>query len=200
MTILQPTWLYKSITVDNLAQIQAECLAVFNKHYTTAFGGRGFTFIYIDQDILRAEAPTYIQFLKEIDLYEKWSATAMIGMIGESRLTDSPIHVDSTDWLARSYALNIPIVNCGDSNTVWYNVAERDELSYSSDDTRFTTVQTFKPETSTEIGRMSSNNPAWINVGIPHRAENNNANLRLLFSTRFYPELHDYFLETNNGR
>jgi hypothetical protein len=194
--MLQPSWLYKSITVDNLSCIQDECLAVFNKHYSLVFGNRGFTFSYVDQDILRSEAPAYIQFLKDIELYDKWSTTAIIGVIGESRIIDSPIHVDSTNWLARSYALNIPIINCNDSHTVWYDVSDDDIITYSSNDARFNTVQTFKPESSTEIGRMVASNPAWINVGIPHRAENNNKDLRLLFSARFYPELHDYFSET----
>lgn len=195
-TTSKPTWLYKSVDVTNLELIQSEILAVFNKHYPHVFGDRGFIFTYVDQDILRAEAPHYVAYLNELGLYDKWTKSVLVGTMGEARLKDSPIHVDSEDWKVRNFALNIPIVNCNDSNTVWYDVKEYDEEAYSGDDQTakgYKTARGFKPETSVEIGRMPASNPAWINVAIPHRAENNNSELRLILSTRFYPELHDYF-------
>jgi len=191
----KPSWLYKPISnIQNIKNIQKECLSVFENHYSDAFGNRGFMFCYVDQDILKNECPTYTAYLKEIGLYDKWCRTVFIGTKTEKRLEDSPIHVDSEDWESRCYALNIPVVNCEDSYTVWYDVQEYDEEAYSGDDERIghKSARGFKPQTSTEIGRLNSNIPAWINVAIPHRAENSNPNLRFLVSTRFYPEIHDF--------
>jgi len=194
--MMQPTWLYKTVIVPDLEQIQQEVVAVFNKHYPNVFGDRGFTFTYAEQDILREEAPAYTDYLKSLGLYDNWAKSVLIGTKGQERLKDSPIHVDSEDWKTRCYALNIPLINCENSHTVWYEVKEYDEDAYSGDDQTakgYKTARGFKPETSTEIGRLATINPAWVNVSIPHRAENDNAGLRLIISTRFWPEIHDYF-------
>ena len=169
---------------------------VFYKHYPDVFGDRGFTFTYADQDILRAEAPAYIEYLKSLGLYERWVKSVLIGTCGDQRTKDSPIHVDSEDWQTRCYALNIPLINCEHSHTVWYDVKEYDEDAYSGDDQTtkgYKTARGFKPETSTEIDRLATINPAWVNVSVSHRAENANSDLRLIISTRFWPEVHDYF-------
>jgi|688.fasta_scaffold310130_2 hypothetical protein len=195
-TISKPTWLYKTINVPNIDQIKKECMDVFYKHYPNVFGDRGFTFTYADQDILRAEAPAYTEYLKSLGLYDRWAKSVFIGTCGDQRIKDSPIHVDSEDWQTRCYALNIPLINCEHSHTVWYDVKEYDEDAYSGDDQTakgYKTARGFKPETSTEIDRLATINPAWVNVSVPHRAENSNSDLRLIISTRFWPEVHDYF-------
>lgn len=193
----KPTWLYKLVNnVTNLNLIQDEMLTVYKKYYSNSFGDKGFMFCYVSLDIIREECPNYIAYLKEIELYDKWCLTVFIGVKSEKRLTDSPIHIDHDDWKVRSYALNIPIINCEDSYTVWYDCKERNYDYAPMDAERNPKVNksalAFRPETSTEIGRLNVNNPAWINVSIPHRAENNNPNLRFLASARFYPELHDF--------
>ena len=195
-TISKPTWLYKTIDVPSIDQIKKECMDVFYKHYPNIFGDRGFTFTYVDQDILRTEAPAYTEYLKSLGLYDRWVKSVFIGTCGDQRIKDSPIHVDSEDWQTRCYALNIPLINCEHSHTVWYDVKEYDEDAYSGDDQTvkgYKTARGFKPETSTEIDRLATINPAWVNVSVPHRAENANSDLRLLISTRFWPEVHDYF-------
>ena len=195
-TISKPTWLYKIVNVPNIDNIKKECLAIFYAHYPDVFGDRGFTFTYIDQDILRAEAPTYIDYLKSLNLYDRWTKSGFIGTKGIERVKDSPIHVDSEDWQTRSYALNIPVINCENSHTVWYDVKEYHDDAYRGDDQTtkgYGTARCFKPETSTEIGRLATINPAWINTTVPHRAENDNSDLRLIISTRFWPEIHEFF-------
>jgi hypothetical protein len=194
--ISKPIWLYKPVDVPNVDQIKQECMSIFHKHYPDVFGDRGCTFTYVDHDILREEAPGYIAYLKELGLYDQWAKSAFVGTMGENRYRDTPIHIDSDDWQTRCYALNIPLINCENSHTVWYDVKETDDNIYSGDDQSekgYRSTRGFKSESSTEIGRMSANNSAWINVSIPHRPETNNRNLRLIISTRFWPEIHDYF-------
>ena len=192
----KPTWFFKTVDVPDIEKIKQECIGVYQQHYANLFGDRGFTFTYVDQDILRAEAPAYIKYLKNLGLYDKWAKSVLIGTLGEQRLKDSPLHVDSENWQERCYALNIPLINCEHSHTVWYDVTEYDDDVYGGDDHSdkgYRTARGFKAESSTEIGRLATINPAWVNVSIPHRAENDNAELRLIISTRFWPEIHDYF-------
>ena len=66
----KPSWLYKSVNVENIEIIKKECSDIVTKHFPNIFGDRGFTFTYVDKDILRNEAPTYVQILKDFNLYE----------------------------------------------------------------------------------------------------------------------------------
>ena len=190
--MIKPTWLYKPVIIENLQQIQKECIDIYNKHYSESFGEYGFTFTYIDLEILRDEAPSYITYLKELGLYDKWVKSIFVGTKGDRRWDDSQIHVDSEDWETRSYALNIPVINCEDSYTVWYDVTEYD---FQHQDALYKAARGYDLATSTEIGRMPASKTALINVAVAHRPVTNNPNTRLLISTRFYPEIHDYFKE-----
>jgi hypothetical protein len=192
--ISKPSWLYKPVDVSNLDNIKLEFQTIFNKHYSNVFGDRGFTFSYLDKDIVRAEAPSYIQVLKDLGVYDRWTSCVFVGTLGDARHKDSPIHVDTEDWQSRSYALNMPVINCEDSHTVFFEATIPDSDAYlSGDSTGYKTARGFKEEGSREIGRWNVESPAWVNVTIPHRAENSNPDLRLIISSRFWPEIHDYF-------
>jgi hypothetical protein len=197
MITTRPTWLYKPINITNLDSIKSECLNVFNKHYSNAFGNRGFTFTRIDQDILRAEAPSYVQALKDLGLYDRWTNSIFSGTVGENRYEDSPIHIDNDDWNTRCYSLNMPVVNCENSYTLFYKSNTPGPTApipeWIIDAASYKVGGSFREEDCQEIGRCNVEQPAWINVTIPHRAVNNNPDMRLIITTRFYPELHDYF-------
>lgn len=190
----KPGWLYKPADIKNVNNISDEVYQVYKKHYPDIFEGRGFTFTYINKEILRAEAPSYISALVELGLYDKWATSIFVGTQGEHRQVDSPIHVDTEDWQSRCYALNIPVVNCDDSYTVFYDPVTRDPDAYLSGDSKaYATARGFSEEGAVELGRWPVKKPAWVNVCIPHRAENSNSETRLIISTRFWPEIHDYF-------
>ena len=202
MVETRPTWLYKNVNINNLDAIRSECLAVFNKHYANSFGGRGFTFTRINQDILRAEAPSYTRALKDLGLYERWTNSVFVGTEGTARYEDSPIHVDHTDWNVRCFSLNMPIINCKDSYTVFYEAKDPGPSgplpSWIVDAASYKVGGSFREEDCREIGRHNVEHPAWINVTVPHRAVNDNADMRLIISTRFYPEVHDLFDDPDN--
>lgn len=198
--VSKPTWMYKPVHVNNLEQIKKEFENIYKQHYSNIFKDRGFAFTYLDKDIVRDNAPIYIQFLKDLKLYDKWTSCIFVGTSGDKRLVDSPIHVDTEDWQSRSYALNLPVMNCENSYTVFYNASKPNAQAYFGDEpvTGWATARGFDFDGAIEIGRWNVEQPAWINVCIPHRAENNNPNTRLIVSSRFWPEIHEYFDDTNN--
>ena len=188
-----PTWLYKPTNVSNINAVQKELLDIQATHYSDLFNGRGFTLTYLDKELVKTSAPSYVQMLSELGLYDRWTSTLIIGTTGESRLEDSAIHVDTENWQERCYGLNLPLLNCEDSYTVWYDAKEKDANAYIGNEhiTGQGTARTFT-NNATEIGRMSATQPAWINVCIPHRPECDHNKTRLILSTRFWPEVHEY--------
>jgi hypothetical protein len=202
MITTRPTWLYKLVDIANLDSIKSECLNVFNKHYSNAFGNRGFTFTIIDQDILRAEAPSYIQVLKDLKLYERWNTSVFAGTMGNNRYEDSPIHVDNDDLNTPCYSLNMPVVNCENSYTLFYKSNTPGPTApipeWITDAASYKAGGIFQEEDCREIGGHNVEHPAWVNVAIPHRAVNDNADMRLIICARFYPEVHDLFNDSDN--
>lgn len=109
------------------------------------------------------------------------------------------IHTDSGD---QSTALNIPVMNCEKSYTVWYRTKDKlddgHELSYVKSDSLLSKdsfdeylrydSDYFDFNSSEEIDRVECNRPLWVNYKIPHRPEVEHNNLRILASIRFDSE------------
>jgi len=181
-----PKWLYKTIEVNNLRAIQAEILPIVFKKIPNFMTDRP-QFMHVMRDEIEPFAPRYTEFIKQHGVIEKWHWSAIITTdLG----VDFDIHVDSTDWKTRCYGLNIPIINCEDSYTVWYD-AEIEGKVYDESDFR-SVVRIQKPNTvANEVGRLDTSQPAWINTSIPHRPESTHKRPRAIISARFDPELHD---------
>lgn len=189
----KPTWLYKPVKVSNLVKVQKEVLDLQADHYSDLFKGRGFCFVYLDKELLKTQAPSYVQMLSSLGLDDRWTSSIIIGTTGTSRLEDSAIHIDTENWQERCYGLNIPLLNCEESWTVWYDAKERDPNGYLGDEphTGWGTARSYT-NNATEIGRMPATETAWVNVCVPHRPECDHSNTRLILSTRFWPEVHEY--------
>ena len=181
-----PKWLYKPIEVENLKEIQREIIPIIYKKIPDFFKAEP-QFIHIMRDEIEPFAPLYTEFIKKFGVIEQWYWCAIITTnLG----LDFNIHVDSTEWEKRCYGLNLPIINCEGTYTVWYD-AEIESTFF--DDADFRSVARIKkPNTdATEIGRWDMSNPAWINTSIPHRPESTHKKPRAIISARFDPELHD---------
>lgn len=190
----RPEWLYQPVTVHNLPDVQQQCFEVFKNHYPNIFDGKGLTIHYIDREILKEEAPAYVDAINSLGLLDRWSTSIFVGTQGNQRDTDSRIHIDNPDWTHRCYAFNMPVVNCESSWTVFYKCDEEDlDTTLIGDRDNYKVARVFKTQSCHEIGRLPANQPAWVNVSNPHRPVTNNNETRLLISTRFWPEVHDRF-------
>jgi hypothetical protein len=180
-----PTWLYKKINVPDQIKIQHELLAV-SKFIIEDIDNLTPEFHYVSRDKIDDMIPVTKIFLDQLGILDRWKYLALIT---GNRGSTLPIHVDGTDWIHRSYGLNIPVLNCEDSFTVFYN-AEFDAPFFDSTDPRASALSC-KQDTAIEIDRVESSNPAWVNILIPHRPVINHLMPRILASFRFSPELHD---------
>ena len=114
-----------------------------------------------------------------------------------------PIHIDHYDpeWI--SFVLNIPVLNCNGSSTIWYDSIpdENDDMpDYISSLTIHGRVATrCVQDNVNEIGSCDANIPHWINVSIPHAPKCTHSKLRINCSLRFHPKIHEVLInETFN--
>ena len=118
-----------------------------------------------------------------------------------------PIHVDYANE-EKFLAVNIPLLNCDDSYTTWYNADIDPQLhinetknqlgpkrlliydesgdDYITGETSYWCVQ----EGAVQVNSVETTKPMLVNVSIPHRPEVKHDRLRVVFSLRFvFPEL-----------
>ena len=98
----------------------------------------------------------------------------------------------SLEWQRCCFGLNIPILNCEDSWTVWYDAETDLSPEFNEYDVRKSARRCLS-ENAVELCRMPASTPAWVNISIPHRPVTTHNKLRAVISARFMPELHDYF-------
>jgi hypothetical protein len=101
------------------------------------------------------------------------------------------LHVDGIEI---DIALNMPVLNCHNSFTVWHDTdPENQQLlmgyyNYNTIDSGASEklAIAFGPTSElTEIGRCSVNKPHWININVPHQAQSDHSQFRVNASFRF---------------
>ena len=111
----KPEWYYKPIVVPELSLIQDEVNKFLPDLLSTQ---QEIGFYYIKRDQIETLFPCYTAMLKKMGLIDRWTYSAIIATEGHREF---PIHIDSLDWEDRCFGLNIPILNCENSWTVWYD-------------------------------------------------------------------------------
>lgn len=184
-----PTWLYKPVEVDNLSLIQEELMPILYREIPD-FDNDPPHFIYVPRENIEPYAPRYTEFIASLGIVNRWYGSALVTT---NRGIPYPIHVDGLDWHQKCYGLNLPLINCDDTYTVFYDAEIETEAFTSRGDPK-NSARKIKPGTTpTEIGRWESNKPAWINTRIPHCPLSNHTRPRAIISARFYPEVHEIF-------
>ena len=183
----KPDWLYKLVDVANLEQIQKELVPIlYNKYPTFDIPSETIKYVPVARNEIELNAPAYTNYIKSLGLINKWTFSLIIIV---SNISEENIHVDHTDYNQRCYGLNLPLINCEDTYTVWYNATLENESP--TDIKSLQNARNIKTDLPyNEIGRLEVSNSAWINVSIPHVAENKKDKPRALISARFNPEVH----------
>lgn len=110
-----------------------------------------------------------------------------------------PIHIDhyNADWMR--FGLNIPVLNCKGSSTIWYDSMpdDNDDMpDYISSLSRHGRIATkCVQDHVAEIGSCDANTPNWINVSIPHAPKCTHSKLRINSSLRFHPKIHELLID-----
>lgn len=189
-----PDWYYRKCAIDAelLTAIQQELepnIEQLVPGYTEVRG----QFARADLATVKQLSPGLVKFINSLGLMNRWTDVSIITANNQNSFR-WPIHIDDNTF-GRCIALNIPILNCAGSYTVWY---ESDEpVKSSADPKSLNSAESYSlyyaDDKSQEVKRMDANQCAFINVGRPHRPVVEHMLPRVLISARFSPELFDYF-------
>jgi len=177
--------LYKIINIPNQDEIVKELKNNFPLYFGNITEDRS-QFYGCNVKLVKEVCPLLGNFLRSVNLYDRWLGGG-ISIIGPSIM---PVHTDS-DKPLRIYALNIPIFNCQDSYTVWYNPIDPtkfEKKEYVSNDVKVISNH-YSKDNIVELDRVCSDSVVFVNIKTPHHGINHSSNLRALISLRFIPEL-----------
>jgi hypothetical protein len=183
-----PDWLYQTPALDAnaLPLIQKELLklSLVTKDNLVPYSS---TFVIYgmhpeQRKNIFDRCPVLIQELLRLKLL---GSLSYIGLISVDANKEFPPHIDTLD-----VGLNIPLYNCDNTYTVWYDAEILDQPlpDYAIGSSFVETARIVDPKNAVEIGRVEANQPWWINTNIPHRPETHHDQLRLAASIRFLPE------------
>lgn len=189
MILKKPTWLHKPISVDNLEAIQEEMLPILYREIPN-FDTAEPTFCFVLRPKIEKFAPLYTKFLESFGLLNRWYYSAFVTTNGDHKFS---IHVDSLEWKTRSYGLNLPLINCDGTYTVFYDAEIETKPEYDANNPVNSARLIKKDTTGTEIFRFPASQPAWVNTTIPHAPVSTHTKPRAIISARFNPEVHELF-------
>jgi hypothetical protein len=196
MPISRPEWLYKIVDIDNLDHIQSELQFIFQHCYKDTINHHLDKLTNqlneIDKKLIFKHAPVYVELLKQLNLYDRWSRTYF--SITTPEVTEYIIHKDRNDWKEKCFGFNLPVQNCQDSYTVFYKI-KQNATAYTGMPWYPWVPCWSKDDVEYELGILPSIQSAFINTSYPHCAFTNHNLVRVICTTRFHPEIFDYPFE-----
>ena len=125
-------------------------------------------------------------------LYGKKISTVE-SLIFQSRPNENPlIHIDGKNVdrkYASEVALNIPLLNCENSQMIWYEGNYGLSLVPTDGNQKVYSLKIHWVEGPGEIFCQEIATPALVRVDVPHRVVNQQNKPRLMLSMRFSPDL-----------
>ena len=188
-----PDWLHlpAAINSDKLKDIQKELMHLASASITDISSSPS-QFINVDDlDLVKKLCPVLMGELKRLDLYD---LLFMVSIITVRPGYYFRIHVDYPDPTRLSFGLNIPVLNCKDSYTIWYDtkVIPHEYLpDYIVTSPLVSVAQPCDEKNAKEIDRVECSTPSWINNYVPHKPHCNHNKFRINSSLRFFNKIYE---------
>lgn len=182
-----PDWLYQraNLNLDVLPEIKKELLQIFEFSKQSCLVPYTSTFMGLNADQVK-NCPMLFQELDRLKLKETFEFLAFISVVSDQEF---PAHVDGGDG---DIGLNIPLLNCSGTYTVWYNgnikVAGKKFPEHVIGAQIVENARPGDPEGLVEIDRIEADIPYWINVNVLHCPVTTHNNFRVAASLRFAPD------------
>lgn len=182
-------WLYKipKLNLSKLPIMQKELLQIFE--LSKNFSMVPYTSTYWDSEVvdvtkmLLEQCPAVNQQARIMGL-----SIAYLAFISVTHDKVFPAHIDGPV----NVALNIPLINCDGTYTVWFDGKigsnKINQYDYTIGNNGARSAIAVDEDSLTEIGRIESNVPLWLNVSKIHRPVTTHKNFRVAASLRFDPE------------
>jgi hypothetical protein len=165
--------LYQPIDLDNFDVIVSKVKNYLEKK--ELINGNDTGYIRLDRTELINSCPELARSLFKFGLNIIGSA-----IYRTTDNTQSPVHIDHVTYECR---INIPIMNCEYSSTVYYTADIENTLS-QPDNTKY-----LKCMNAVEIDRITINRPTILRINTPHRVEmDQNKSPRICLTIRCNPD------------
>lgn len=187
---MKPNWLYKKVDFKSLLPIfQKEFLELVYDIDPKLPSRDNYLVSSTDPDHIKKFCPYFYRYLKALKI-EQW--LNRVGFV----IVSKPKKLIHSDFPAASYALNIPVLNCQNTYTVWYQsaITNKTATDYNSPSWQEVGLSPlYENDGAIEIGRIHCLEPHWVNVEVPHTPECHHSNLRINCTVRFTDEIYQYF-------
>ena len=173
--------LYQSIDLDHCDIIISKVKDYLEKKelINTSYTG----YILLDKNELVKSCPELARSLLKVGLTILGSA-----IYRTTNNTQSLVHIDNVTYKCR---VNIPIMNCEYSSTVYYNADIGNTEVQSWNNTKY-----IKCVNSTEIDRVTIDRPTILRINTPHRVEMSETySPRICLTIRCNPDPVNLFVE-----
>ena len=181
-----PNWLFHQANLNfpKLSDIQKELLKllVYTKNQTLV--PYTSTFVDVPAQTVLERCPLLLEQLKNLNLLDKFFTMGFISVDADHIF---PPHIDGD---VTDIALNIPLLGCEGTYTVWYDgkITDNELPSYAIGSEIVKIARVCDPRSAVEIDRCDSSIPHWINVNVFHRPETHHNQFRVAASLRFIPD------------
>jgi hypothetical protein len=188
-----PDWLHLPAAIDpvKLPSIQKELMHVASWAIKDIAHSPS-EFINVDDiDKVKHTCPILVDEFKRLGIFDILYLMSIITVRPESYF---PIHVDYPDPSRISFGLNIPVLNCKDSYTVWYDtevLPYKYLPGYIITSPLVSVAQPCDEENAVEIDRVECSTPSWINNHVPHRPHCLHNKFRINSSFRFTNQIYE---------
>ena len=170
--------LYKAIDLPDFEIIKPQLIELMYKTITDYDSTNTKATSY---ELIQQHCPTLIDFFKANNL------TLDVGRFFVTPPRDGLyIHVDGNSETSRIFSLNLPLLNCEQSEMIWWD--QVDIVEYRSHASYGNNIAKMDGENKIKIAGLALTSPHLVRVDIPHSVENNQDKLRAIFSMRFKPE------------
>jgi len=188
-----PDWLCHEANLDFtvLPAIQKELLKLFLKTKKDTLVPYTSTFVEIgghaELGAMYSNCPLLMAEMNRLELIENFISIAFISV---DSAKEFPPHVDGWVSEGADIALNIPLIGCEGTHTVWYDGEVQDKKlpTYAIGSEIAHSARVADPRTVVEIGRCDASIPHWININVLHRPETHHDKFRVAASIRFVPD------------
>lgn len=191
-----PKWLHLPAKIEHnrLPLVQAELLAIFNEmkklpiasEQSMGFSTEG---IYDKRDLL-LKIPETVRLLNDLKLMKYFKYFGLFWL--RPGFSELPIHIDDPAY-GETIALNIPVANCQESCTVWYEA----DIDYDAKIPDYATDGKYDPGgrvikgVAREIDRVDCSFPSWVNIAVPHQGLHQGTDQRINASFRFTDKFYE---------
>ena len=169
---------YRAIDIPAFEEIQQQLLVLLTQTVDNYDTGS----VIVDQSTIWNTCPKLKEFVDAHDLQLDMCRFFITGQHGAL-----PIHIDGDEHHHKFLALNLPVLNCSNSQMQWWDQVEltASETNYQYSNFK---IPIYDSDNKVLIHSLELIGPHLVRVDIPHNVVNYQDQPRAIFSMRFKPE------------